>query len=767
MTESSPNGWKAMKAISRIQCALESVLILLGITVIVGWYFENDALVQIHSTFVPMQYNTAMGFLFTGFAFLALRFGKRKITGVISLFIFLIGSLTIFEYLFQMNIGIDTLFLTPTIGVDPVIPGRIGANTAFCFGLVGLVLFLANCSMLNRQWIGIAGGIVNALAIASIWGYLSNMPGLTGWGKLLSGMALHTSIGFLLTGVLLYLSAYSLRGERTRFIELFSPKSVAVPTLVVAVCVWQAMSTWEQMKLESFSKDSARVVSEYLEEKLDDRFVSLERMASRWTLSNGIPYELWEPDALNYVDDYPGLQAIEWVDSSNHVKWVAPLEGNQSVVGMYSTIDTNRERAQDQATAKRSLYASKTIDLVQGGKGFLVYVPVSANQESDGFILGVFLVEDFLAGALHSTTFQHHIRVLDQGRVLFETESSELALSNGSADWIDSTKTSLSSSMKTVGIDWDIELLPTNEFLRTHASAWPEAMLFVGLLVASAMAQLVHLLQASSRARHKQVEILEELEVQKQRVEDANRELRHSNTQMEEFTYTVSHDLKSPLVTIQGYAGFMKMDVEEQRFDRVENFADRISDATLKMSATIGDLLELSRVGRGEQQVEVLDTHACIIEVMQGLENQIELSGFDVHVPDSMPRVRADRVRLVQAIQNLVTNAIKYGAPEDGDGEIVINASVDDGMVCISVTDNGDGIAPEFHEKVFGLFQRLHSKQEGTGVGLSIVKRIATLHGGDAWVESEQGKGAAFRFTLPLAADDAASIANETPSQAA
>lgn len=738
----------------QIRIFLESVLILLGITVLFGWYLEIVALVQIHSSFVPMQYNTALGFLMTGCAFASLRLGFEKLSSVLSVMIFLIGGLTLLEYIFFINIGIDTFFHMPTIGVDPVIPGRIGANTAFCFCIVGVVIFYASMSRLSRQWIGMAGGVINALATASIWGYLSNMPGLTGWGKLLSGMALHTSIGFLLTGGLLYLCAFGMGAVRSGLVsdrsveakgrsDLFTPRSVAVPILVVGVCVWQAMSTWEKVKLEAFSKDTSLVVSKYLEEKLDDRFVSIERMAQRWSLGNGMSYESWKPDAQNYVSDYPGLQALEWVDSTNHVQWVVPLVGNEQVVGMYSAIDPARSEAQDHAITKRGLYASQTIDLVQGGQGFLVYVPVAVDGAGDGFLLAVFRSERFLSNALRTASFQHHIRIMDQGRVLYQSEG--LSDDAGRNDWERAR-----ASMSLAGVEWQIELIPTTQLVSTHASAWPEAMLFVGFLVACAMGQLVHLLQAGSRARREQLEILHELEVQKLKVEEANRELRHSNTQMEEFTYTVSHDLKSPLVTIQGYVGFLKTDVGDQRYDRIENFADRISNATLKMSATIGDLLELSRVGRGDHHGEVLDTRGCVVEVIEGLENQIELSGVDVRMPDSMPLVRADRVRLGQAIQNLVTNAIKYGAPEEGQAEILIDAHQDDGMVCISVTDNGEGIAPEFHEKVFGLFQRLHTQQEGTGVGLSIVKRIATLHEGDAWVETASGGGAKFCFTLPI-----------------
>lgn len=229
-----------------------------------------------------------------------------------------------------------------------------------------------------------------------------------------------------------------------------------------------------------------------------------------------------------------------------------------------------------------------------------------------------------------------------------------------------------------------------------------------------------------------------------------NEELRHKNAEMEQFAYTVSHDLKSPLVTIMGYIGYLKRDIEENRYERTDRFIESISKASEKMRSTIDDLLELSRVGRVAHDPAPYDLNELVAAVINDLKPQIHELGAKVTVASNLPPVHGDRVRIEQVLQNLVANALKYARQDDKKLEIKLSAQPDDdGMVRIEVRDNGPGIPPDFAEKVFGLFERLKSGTEGTGIGLAIVRRIAELHGGHAWVESNPDGGANFIVTFP------------------
>ena len=223
----------------------------------------------------------------------------------------------------------------------------------------------------------------------------------------------------------------------------------------------------------------------------------------------------------------------------------------------------------------------------------------------------------------------------------------------------------------------------------------------------------------------------------------ANRELRHKNEEMEQFVYTVSHDLKSPLVTITGFVGMLREDLAEENRSGVLDAVDRIEHATRHMSALIEDLLQLSRVGTVTGTASAVDVYQVVRSIHERLAARIREVGATIEIDENMPSIRADRMRLVQLFENLITNAIKYGCDRPNP-RIEIGAITVNDEVRFFVRDNGQGIAPEYHQKIFEMFQRLHSDQAGTGIGLAIVARIAQAHGARVWVESEPGNGATF-----------------------
>jgi PAS domain S-box-containing protein len=225
--------------------------------------------------------------------------------------------------------------------------------------------------------------------------------------------------------------------------------------------------------------------------------------------------------------------------------------------------------------------------------------------------------------------------------------------------------------------------------------------------------------------------------------------LEAKNAELERFTYTVSHDLKSPLVTIKGFLGFIERDATSGNMERLKGDLRRISDAVEKMRLLLGDLLELSRVGRFSRPSETVPFEELVNEAIGLVEGSIREHNVTVKLQPGLPAVYGDRQRLVEVLQNLLDNATKFMGNQS-DPCIEIGQSGEESCNPVFyVRDNGIGFAPEFHEHIFGLFNKLDPKSEGTGVGLALVKRIVEVHGGRVWVESEMGKGATFYFTLP------------------
>ncbi len=230
-------------------------------------------------------------------------------------------------------------------------------------------------------------------------------------------------------------------------------------------------------------------------------------------------------------------------------------------------------------------------------------------------------------------------------------------------------------------------------------------------------------------------------------------QLEAKNSELERFTYTVSHDLKAPLVTVKGFLRLLRRDARPDPGGPVERGIERIDAAADKMRALVEDLLQLSRVGRQLGPPQEVPFSELAREAVELVAGQIADRGAEVRIAPDLPAVSVDRPRLVEALQNLVQNAVKYmgdqAHPRVEIGVRRAGARGDSDRPVFYVRDNGMGIEPRHREKIFELFQRLDVEIEGTGVGLALVQRIVELHGGRIWVESEgRGQGSTFCFTL-------------------
>ena len=226
-------------------------------------------------------------------------------------------------------------------------------------------------------------------------------------------------------------------------------------------------------------------------------------------------------------------------------------------------------------------------------------------------------------------------------------------------------------------------------------------------------------------------------------------ELETKNAELERFTYTVSHDLKSPLVTIKGFVGLLQQDAQAGDLPRIEQDLQHIKAATNKMQQLLDELLELSRIGRLINPPEAVALADLVEEARALVAGRLVARGVEIAVGRALPVVFGDRLRLVEVFQNLLDNAVKFMG-DQRTPRIEVGARRASSEVVCWVRDNGVGIAEAYREQVFGLFERLDAGGEGTGIGLALVKRIVEVHGGRVWVESEgSGYGSTFYFTLP------------------
>jgi signal transduction histidine kinase len=269
--------------------------------------------------------------------------------------------------------------------------------------------------------------------------------------------------------------------------------------------------------------------------------------------------------------------------------------------------------------------------------------------------------------------------------------------------------------------------------------------------------------QAMARLDNARIQLLKtqatlELEVRERRVtesrlKDANGALVNANEDLMQFAYAASHDLQEPLRSVTGYSELLRRRYTGTLDQDADEFISFIHEGAQRMQKMIKALLDYSRAGSGDFGTqEDVDCNGALTMALENLEIAIQIASATIHA-SPLPRVRAHEVAVVQLFQNLIGNAIKYAGPKAP--EIWVETQREDRFWAIRVRDNGMGIAPEQHKRIFGIFKRAHGKEyAGAGVGLSICAKIVERYGGTISVTSQPGEGAEFRFTLPAIDDD-------------
>lgn len=379
-------------------------------------------------------------------------------------------------------------------------------------------------------------------------------------------------------------------------------------------------------------------------------------------------------------------------------------------------------------------------------------------RDEDGAIIGVVLVfrditdRKQMEDALRASEERH--------RALFETAEDAIFLSDETGRFVDVNQAACESLSYTreelleLNItDIDAESTGYEEFLKVRDGTVHEAMFEVNQRRRDGVLLPVEVTGSFFESGGKKLSLAIARDITERRHAEAERErflkeLEAKNTEMERFTYTVSHDLRSPLTTITGFSEMLRKHLGDNDAKMMKSDLEYIERAAAKMDHLLTDTLELSRIGRVVNPPEDVPFGEIVEEVLDEESVSITSKNVEVSVADDFPVVHVDRMRIEEVLTNLVENSMNYMGDE-AHPRIEIGNRCDDDETVFFVKDNGIGIDKSQHEKVFRLFHKVNTRSKGTGAGLAIVERIIEVHGGRVWVESEKGSGCAICFTLP------------------
>ncbi len=677
--------------------------VILGATVMLGWYTHNVMLIQVSAVFVPMQFNTALGFLLSGLGLLVVTRERHGVAGlVIGISVMSIGALSLVEYVLGVDLGIDQLLMQHYITVETSHPGRMAPNTALCFVLVGTALAFF-CTMARESkssvYSAVLGSLILGLGCAGLVGYAVGFEAAYGWGGF-TRMAVHTSSGFMLLGVAVIGLAWHRSIFRSSRLPTWFPLLIGLGVATITTSLWQALDFREtQLVMQYGLADEVYFFDEVL-------------------LAVGIVIAV-------------ALSLTVYHAQANRTRGQAAEAANRR---LSVEIDEHKRAVVNWRESERRLRRVVTD----------APVPIMIHAE-DGEVLNISNVWTELSGYTHAeipTISEWTKKAYRTGGILEESRERIKALydikkNEGEGEYYITTKSGKP-------VTWDFRSSPLGKT--------PDGR---SLIISMAM-------DITDRARaEEELEIhrehLEELvEERTTQLEMALKDAEVASESKSAFLANMSHEIRTPMNAIIGLTHLLQTGNPTQ--EQAQQLT-KIDDSAGHLLSIINDILDLSKIEAGKLSLEYADFHldAIFDHIQSMFKEQAKTNDVAIEVDrNDVPQfLNGDLTHLRQALLNYVSNAIKF----TDKGTVFLRAKIleenDDGiLVRFEVEDTGIGIAPDKLSVLFKAFEQADVSTTriygGTGLGLTITRRLAELMGGEVGVESELGRGSTFWFTARL-----------------
>lgn len=750
------------------------VVIIISTLILIIWQF--NILKRPVPRLAAMNPVVAIAFIFSGFSFLLLAtktpVPKKILWGrILACIIILIGLLRIISRFSELNIPIDTILFNERLSEESK-GDRMASNTALCFMLLGIALLLLNVETRQKKMPAqIMALIISFIALLSIVGYLYKVN--TFYGTLIYvPMAIHTAISFLFLSFAIFFDNPG-KGPMGEFTSPFTgsfiarflvPAAIIIPVLLGFLGLQAAWSG-----IVSLESGAALLVLAIIIIFLALTWFIVVSLNKRDWLKQETDHALREseeqiqtifnaaPDAVIVMDQEGKI--IQWNPKAESILgW-----SRDEVVGklLSETIIPERYRVAHRKGVKHFLRTGegplfgKIVEisaLTKSGNELDVALNIAASSRIKNRYLFIGFLRDLTGQKKAEEKFK---ALLDSApdAMIIANEKGEIVLINQQTE-------TLFGYVRDELIGKPVEILIPGDFRNRHRGHRDRYFSDPKVRAMGAGLELFAMRRDGTKFP---VEIsLSPLQTEEGLLVSASvrdislrkgleDELKKTNAELEAFTYSVSHDLRAPLRGIIGFTAILEEDYSSKLDDEARRITTVIKNNTLKMGHLIDALLSFSRMGKQEIMKTQINTQKIVHEIVDELvqqNNRHATIGWNIH---ALPPVNADTNTIRQVWINLISNAIKYSSHKQHP-YIEINSESRDGQIVFSVTDNGVGFDQQYSHKLFKVFQRLHGPEEfeGTGVGLALVEKIISRHGGKVWAEGKVDEGACFYFSLPI-----------------